>query len=385
VEDGVPVVRGEHLLKDGTISTDWDDYWCVSQTDAGRFPKTLLQAGDIVMAVRGTVGTLSRAGPQHVGCQISPNTIRISADQRKVEPAFLFFALGHLAPSLVRTSTNQSALPSLNARDIKRIAVSFPPLAEQKKIAEILGSVDEAIQATQAVIDQTRKVKQGLLQQLLTRGIGHTRFKQTEIGEIPEEWEVSKTGAECESIVPGRNRPKSFDGDIPWINISDIYGPTVSSSKSGLAVSREALSNAKGRTIPADTVIMTCVGTFGVSTVALREMIINQQLHGFVCGPRLLPRFLRLVLETKEEEMKSLAGQTTIPYLNRAKCESIRFALPPLDEQHEIAQILGSTEDTLSENFGQNKALKGVKRGLMQDLLTGRVRVTSDCREDGVA
>ena len=90
----------------------------------------------------------------------------------------------------------RGALPSVNQATIRQIHILLPPLPEQKKIAAILGSVDEAIQATQAVIDQTRKVKQGLLQQLLTRGIGHTRFKKTEIGEIPEEWEVA-TAREC--------------------------------------------------------------------------------------------------------------------------------------------------------------------------------------------
>ncbi|MBK6578673.1 MAG: restriction endonuclease subunit S [Sandaracinaceae bacterium] len=82
---------------------------------------------------------------------------------------------------------------SATGSTVKRIRVGqldggclLPPLPEQKKIAAILSSVDEAIQATQLVIDQTRRVKEGLLQDLLTRGLpGHTRFKQTEIGEIP--------------------------------------------------------------------------------------------------------------------------------------------------------------------------------------------------------
>ncbi len=80
------------------------------------------------------------------------------------------------------------------SKDFKVRTVLLPPLAEQKKIAAILSSVDEAIQATEAVIEQTRRVKDGLLQDLLTRGIGHTRFKQTEIGEIPESWEVRQLG-----------------------------------------------------------------------------------------------------------------------------------------------------------------------------------------------
>ena len=82
-------------------------------------------------------------------------------------------------------------------------ALHVPPLAEQKKIAQILSSVDEAIQATQAVIDQTRRVKEAMLQTLLTRGLGHTRFQQTEIGEIPEGWEVRRMEEICTRVGVG--------------------------------------------------------------------------------------------------------------------------------------------------------------------------------------
>ncbi|RDV23418.1 restriction endonuclease subunit S, partial [Parageobacillus toebii] len=74
--------------------------------------------------------------------------------------------------------------------DTLSIPIPFPSINEQRKIAAILSSVDEAIEKTEAIIEQTEKVKKGLMQQLLTKGISHTRFKKTEIGEIPEEWEV---------------------------------------------------------------------------------------------------------------------------------------------------------------------------------------------------
>ena len=84
---------------------------------------------------------------------------------------------------------------TLNRSVFESTKFPLPPLPEQKKIAAILSSVDDAIQATQAVIDQTRQVKKGLLQELLTRGIGpdgqpHSRLKKTEIGEIPESWHL---------------------------------------------------------------------------------------------------------------------------------------------------------------------------------------------------
>ena len=84
----------------------------------------------------------------------------------------------------------------VRAPDVLAIPVGLPPLPEQRKIAAILSSVDDAIEKIQAVIDQVQVVKRGLMQELLTRGLPgrHTRFKQTEIGKIPETWEVSRIG-----------------------------------------------------------------------------------------------------------------------------------------------------------------------------------------------
>ena len=82
----------------------------------------------------------------------------------------------------------------MRAGDIERLEIPLPRIPEQHKIAAILSSVDDAIEKTQAVIDQVQVVKRGLMQELLTRGLPgrHTRFKQTEIGEIPESWDRSR-------------------------------------------------------------------------------------------------------------------------------------------------------------------------------------------------
>ncbi|BAZ15467.1 type I restriction-modification enzyme S subunit [Calothrix sp. NIES-4071] len=205
-------------------------------------------------------------------------------------------------------------------------------------------------------------------------GITHsqinTKFKQTEVGKIPQEWEVVKTGDVCTSIVPGRNKPKIFDGDIPWITIPDVDGLTLSASKTGLAVSREELKKAKGKTIPPNTVVMTCVGTFGIAAIATREIVINQQLHGFICKEDVLPLYLCWVLRAKEADMIALAGKTTIPYLNREKCESIYFALPPLPEQKKIAAILNSVDEAIAKTQAVIEQTRKVKQGLLQQLLT---------------
>ena len=330
----------------------------------------LINAGTTIMSFKLTIGRVARAGIDLYTNEAIAALVPLNG---QIDNDFLYYAL----PIAVgKTETDQAVKgATLNKKKLNDVIFLHPSLPEQKKIAAVLSSVDDAIQATQAVIDQTRRIKQGLLQQLLTRGIGHTRFKQTEIGEIPETWKVATTGQICTSIVPGRDKPKCFNGDIPWLTISDIDGLKVNESKLGLKVTKKELQQVNGKTVPKDAVLMTCVGTFGIVAVAGRELVMNQQLHGFVCGSEVLPLYLCLVLQTKESEMKKISGQTTIPYLNKAKCESIRVPLPPIIEQNQIVYKIVSIEENINANKKYLDGLSSLKRGLMQDLLTGRMRV----------
>lgn len=124
------------------------------------------------------------------------------------------------------------AVPSINGSTVGSIRVSVPPLAEQRRIAAILSSVDDAIEKTQAVIDQVQIVKSGLMQQLFTRGLPgrHARFKETEIGEIPEEW----------TTAPGIELFRLFGG----------YGPnaiTLSDEGECLFIKVDSLNNRRNR------------------------------------------------------------------------------------------------------------------------------------------
>ena len=96
-------------------------------------------------------------------------------------------------------------MPRTSWTQLGKFEFSLPPFSEQRRIAVILSSVDDVIEKAQAVIDQVQSVKRGLMQELLTRGISgrHMRVKQTEIGEIPEEWDLQPAAAICERIIVG--------------------------------------------------------------------------------------------------------------------------------------------------------------------------------------
>jgi type I restriction enzyme S subunit len=176
--------------------------------------------------------------------------------------------------------------------------------------------------------------------------------------------------------VPGRNKPASLDGNIPWITITDLEKFSVSKSKQNLGVDRNILKSAGGKTVPARSVILSVVGEFGISSLAEVELVINQQLHGFVCDEELHPEYLCFSIRHAKRQLERLSTQTTISYLNKENVESLKIVLPPLGEQYVIAEILLSImhqQETLEQKLSQTQSLK---KSLMQDLLTGKVRVT---------
>ena len=167
LEEGVPVIRGEHL-RAGRISTDWTDFYFVDPEFSARFPKTVLQLNDVVMSVRGTVGTTAVVEASHVGSQISPNLIRLAADPAKIMPPLLYFAVQSAVAHMRRTIVNAQALPAINAGDLKRVEIALPPLAEQPALlAELNGAAAATTQAV-AAMKQARQTKGMLMSDLLS-------------------------------------------------------------------------------------------------------------------------------------------------------------------------------------------------------------------------
>lgn len=180
----------------------------------------------------------------------------------------------------------------------------------------------------------------------------------------------------CRSIVPGRNKPKVFDGDIPWLttpNIKDL--DYINADVDGLRVSSEELKSSGGRLIPEKSVIMSCVGEFGVSAVTNIEIVINQQLHAFVCPENLNPVFLCNQLRYRKPYMQSIAAITTIPYLNKSKCESVPIALPEREEQDEIAEAFETLDLKRNQHIARRQALQDLFRTLLHELMTAKTRV----------
>lgn len=201
-------------------------------------------------------------------------------------------------------------------------------------------------------------------------------YKRTEVGTIPEDWEVKQIQEMCGFIVPGRNKPRVFDGNIPWITTPDLKdGGTVRESKSLLRISLAEAKAVGSKIVPAGSVLMSCVGELGVVALAGCDIVINQQLHAFLPSTAVSGIFLAHAIKTRMAHIDSVATKTALPYLNKDNCNSIPIPVPPRPEQEAIAEALSDT-DALVDSLEQLIAKKrDIKQGAMQELLTGNKRL----------
>ncbi len=204
-----------------------------------------------------------------------------------------------------------------------------------------------------------------------------------ELYKLPESWIWVKTGDVCDGLVPGRTKPKSFDGDIPWITLPDIEGLYVSQSKKDIAVAREEAEAVGMKVMPKNTVLISCVGQFGLICIAANPVVPNQQLHGFVCLNQVLPEYVAYALKTQVHQMEQMASATTISYLNKTKCNSINFPLAPLNEPR---RIVSTIEQLTDRSHRAIAALEDVPKPIeqfRQSVLAAAFRgdLTADWRE----
>lgn len=291
----------------------------------------------------------------------------------------LFKLIDHL-------SQRSSGQTGVDMEALRNYKLPLPPLAEQKKIAEILRSVEESIASTQAVIDQTHKVKQGLLQQLLTKGIGHTKFKESAIGKIPEAWQITtlnniveKNGLQIGPFGSQLHASDYTDEGLPVVMPKDIVDGKIVADK--IARIPETIGvKLKRHQLKTGDIVFGRRGDIG------RCGLVSEFEENWYCGtgcirarlkkevnPLYLIHYLRLAT-TIQWLNDNAVGQTMLN-LNTTIIGNLPVVLPTQEEQNKIAENFEGFEQQFFNLNCELSVLFTLKRGLMQDLLTGKFRV----------
>ena len=295
-----------------------------------------------------------------------------------VWPPFLYWACNGQASRLLSMSA-KTAVPILNKSAFSAVSISLPPLPEQRAIAAVLDSIDEAIERTEAVIAATERLRDALLHQLLTRGVPgwHTQWKDVPgIGTIPASWEVVRLGDVAE-VERGkfahrpRNEPRFYGGDIPFIQTGDVVRANGMIKQHSQTLNDLGLSIS--RLFPAGTIIVTIAANIGETAIADYPVAFPDSLVG-VTPTDINTNFLEYFLRTQKGRLTQFAPESAQKNINLGDLRPLSTSLPSRLEQQAIAAMLDGVGEAIKQTCQEREYLQSLKTSAADALLTGRVR-----------
>lgn len=336
--------------------------------------KALVNPPVIVVGRKGTAG---EAFLLKEPCWPSDTTFYITLISKVLDAGYLYFFLKWRRMSGEGAKTT---LPSLRYDDLSNQHIPLPPFPEQQKIAIILSTVDEATQKTDDIIAKSQELKKGLMERLLTRGIGHTKFKQTEIGEIPEEWKIRRVKEICEKPQYGYTQSATDKPIGPkFLRITDIQNGEVKWDTVPFCRCPDDLIK-KYLLKPGDILFVRTGATTGKSYVIEEcpKAVFGSYLIRLGVKRREVDPFYLFVFFNSSTYWKqirqSMVGSAQ-GGVNATILSSLKAPIPRLPEQRRIAEIIFSVDEKVKKERQRKEQLEKLKRGLVQDLLTGRARV----------
>jgi type I restriction enzyme S subunit len=297
----------------------------ITHEDATEVSNRLMPPQTVLLSCAGSLGKVAvttrtiYANQQFYGLVAKSNLI---------DPVFLAFGLQRLGEDFFFQLAGISTVGFFSKDKALGIRMILPPLAEQKRIVAIAQKADR--------LRRTRRYALQLSDTYL-RSVFLEMFGDPVTN--PMGWDATLIRDVTDIIVPTRDKPKRFTGNIPWITLPDLKGFFISNAKNLLT--HEDAAEVSNRLMPANTVLLSCAGSLGKVVVTTREVYANQQFYGLVAKPKLI-NYLFLALSLKmlgEEFFFQLAGISTVGFFSKDKALDIKIILPPLPLQEKFAKI----------------------------------------------
>lgn len=346
--------------------------------------KYLVKKGDILISWSASLGAYLWNGED---AWLNQHIFKVELTNQNVAKDFLYFALLYYFVGQALANLHGSTMKHIVKSKFLNILISLPPLEEQKAIADILSTVQNAIEKTEKVINATKQLKKSMMKHLFTYGavavdeIDKVRLKESEIGLIPEDWEVVRLGEVFKITQKPKNLKLENYNLIPFIPMENIgfgtFNPKyvmknpkdISSGtyfeKGDLLLAKITPSFENGKQSIVDD-IPTEFGMATTEVIPIKQK--EKSLISYLFHYLLKPEF-RKYLASKME------GSTGRKRLPKEVLFNTLIPLPPLDEQQKIANILTTIDQKIQAEEKKKQALQNLFKILLQQLMTGKIRV----------
>jgi len=388
VDYGIPILSSEDI-HDGIIDFEKDVAFITKEDYEKLHAKYKISKNDILMTIVGTLGRVSQVTfEKEFTVQRS---VAIFRPNFKILSDFLYYLIQtHYFQKQLEVRKNATAQSGVYLGELAKIQIFYPiNKLEQQKITSILSNVDSLINQTQKIIEQTQRLKKGLMQKLLTKGIGHNRFKKIKwlFGktiEIPEDWSIKKLNEVAEiTRLAGYEYSKYWKSD-PNGKIIALRGFNIQENELDLtSIERisEELSNILIRSkLFIGDVVFPCVGSIGNAALITEDnrYHINQNIAKITPKHNLDSLFLTFFLlsDITKKQIFNFSASTTQPNVLVNNLRKFVIPIPTLVEQQKIALVISNIILQIQKQQDYKSKLETLKKGLMQKLLTGQIRVS---------
>ncbi len=328
----------------------------------------------VLVGCIGNVGKLGMVGNDQSATNQQINALICNVQS---DPEFVYYCFHENRDKLEKRSV-KTTVPILNKTNFGSFELSVPPLPEQKKIAHILSTVQRAIESQERIIQTTTELKKTLMHKLFTEGLRNEPQKQTEIGPVPESWEVVELD-KIARIERGkfshrpRNEPRFYGGEYPFVQTGDVsncdgyirtYTQTL--NEDGLAISKM---------FPAGIILITIAANIGFAGILEFDSACPDSLIGISPSENVQTEFLNYYLITQQPEMDRLAPKGTQKNINIQFLKPWLVPLPTVEEQTEIAEVFSATDRKTRLATQKRNQLQNLFRTLLHELMTAKTRV----------
>jgi type I restriction enzyme, S subunit len=369
VTHGVPAFRSANIRESGINDID---LVFISEESNTSLAKSQTRTGDVLTVRTGYPGTSAVVHPKHEGCNCID--ILITRPSNKLDSEWLAIWINSsFGKEQVLRNQGGLAQKHFNVADMRHLIVALPPLPEQRAIAAALSDVDALLAKLDQLITKKRDLKQAAMQQFLTG--------QTRLPGFSGAWEVKRLGelAEIRSGgTPSTTVPHFWGGSIPWCTPTDITALNGHKhlSETNRTLTPIGLSSSSAEIIPINSIVMTSRATIGECAINTVPVSTNQGFKNFVPFDATDVEFLYYLLTAQKSGFISLCGGSTFLEIGKKQLAAYPVLFPSAKtEQTAIATVLSDMDAELAALENRRDKTRALKQGMMQELLTGRIRL----------
>jgi type I restriction enzyme S subunit len=350
-------------FKDGEIR--WDEVYHVPFDRYELAKEIQLRESDVLMTKDGTIGKMLYVSkiPSPGYATLNSHLLLFRPLKKSYFPKYLYYNFhSTYFKKFIEDNKSGTTFFGISQESVGKYLFILPPIKEQTAIATALSDTDAWINSLEQLLTKKHQIKQGAMQELL---------------KAKEGWEVKKLG-EIATIVsggtPSTNIDSYWNGKINWFTPTEI-GAHKYVSESKRKISTEGLENSSARILPVNTIILTTRAGIGDLSILKIEACTNQGFQAFISNSSTDYEYLYYLLSTLKKEFLKNASGSTFLEISPNKLKSISIAFPSLKEQTHLATILSDMDEEIAQLESKLEKAKQLKQGMMQELLTGRIRL----------